>query len=81
MLYAFGLRPYMICGDVEGSGAVDIDDVVYLIQFIFANGPAPSPYQSGDVDLSDGVDIDDVVYLVEYTFMGGPEPCEPDRDK
>ena len=28
-------------GDVNVSGAVDIDDVVYLIQYIFAGGPAP----------------------------------------
>jgi hypothetical protein len=29
-------------GDVDCSGAVDIDDVVYLIAYIFAGGPPPS---------------------------------------
>lgn len=29
------------CGDVDLSGGVDIDDVVYLINFIFASGPPP----------------------------------------
>jgi uncharacterized protein (TIGR02145 family) len=35
-----------VCGDANGSGgdpAVDIDDVVYLINYIFAGGPAPDP--------------------------------------
>ncbi|MFH1893393.1 MAG: M6 family metalloprotease domain-containing protein [Candidatus Zixiibacteriota bacterium] len=64
-----------LCGDTDGSGAVDIDDVVYLIQYIFAGGPAPDPVAKGDVDCSGGVDIDDVVYLIGYIFAGGPAPC------
>lgn len=64
-----------VCGDADGSGGVDIDDVVYLINYIFAGGPAPAPVESGDVDCSGGVDIDDVVYLISFIFSGGPEPC------
>jgi len=33
-----------ICGDVDQSGGVDIDDVVYLIAYIFSGGPEPCPY-------------------------------------
>ncbi len=61
-------------GDVDASGEVDIDDVVYLIQYIFAGGPAPEPYFTGDADCSGTTDIDDVVFLIEYIFGGGPEP-------
>ncbi len=35
-----------VCGDANGSGgdpAVDIDDVVYLINYVFGGGPAPDP--------------------------------------
>jgi hypothetical protein len=32
--------PPYICGDADGSEGVDIDDVVYLINYIFAGGPA-----------------------------------------
>ena len=28
-------------GDVDGSGAVDISDTVYLLQYLFSGGPAP----------------------------------------
>ncbi len=67
--------PPFVCGDADASGAVDIDDVVYLINYIFAGGTAPVPYESGDADCSGDIDIDDVVYLINYIFAGGPEPC------
>jgi len=72
-----------VCGDADASGGVDIDDVVYLLNYIFAGGPAPDPSVSGDVDASGGVDIDDVVYLMNYIFAGGIDPvcqCEPVTD-
>ncbi|MFH1894023.1 MAG: dockerin type I repeat-containing protein [Candidatus Zixiibacteriota bacterium] len=70
---------YLI-GDCDGSGAVDIDDVVYVIQYIFAGGPPPDPIESGDVDCSGAIDIDDVVYLIQYIFGGGPPPGDPNND-
>jgi hypothetical protein len=63
------------CGDADGSSAVDIDDVVYLIGYIFSGGIAPLPVESGDADCSGSVDIDDVVYLISYIFSGGELPC------
>jgi len=73
-----GYLPSYICGDANVSGAVDIDDVVYLIAYIFSGGPEPVPYESGDTNCSGGVDIDDVVYLISYIFSGGFAPCDPD---
>jgi hypothetical protein len=74
-----GGREYM-CGDVDASVSVDIDDVVYLIAYIFSAGPPPDPYLSGDVNCSGSVDIDDVVYLIAYIFSGGPPPCDLNND-
>ena len=66
-----------ICGDADGSGELDIDDVVYLIQYIFSSGPEPVPYVCvGDCNGSGDVDIDDVVYLINYIFAGGPAPVD-----
>ncbi len=65
-----------LCGDADGSTNVDIDDVVFLITYIFGGGPEPEPLASGDADCSQFIDIDDVVYLISYIFSGGPEPCE-----
>lgn len=72
---SFDMMPTAICGDADGSGAVDIDDAVFLITYIFASGPAPSPIWTGDADCSGEIDIDDVVYLIAYIFSSGPAPC------
>jgi hypothetical protein len=69
-----------MCGDADGSEAVDIDDVVFLINFIFAGGPEPFPYEAGDVDCSGTIDIDDVVYIIGFIFSGGYAPCDTDGD-
>jgi aminopeptidase N len=63
-------------GDCDDSGGIDIDDVVFLINYIFAGGPAPNPIDAGDADCSGEVDIDDATYLIAYIFSGGPPPPE-----
>jgi hypothetical protein len=63
-------------GDCDGSGDIDIDDVVFLINYTFTGGPAPDPIEIGDVNCESGIDIDDIVYLIAYIFTGGPAPCE-----
>ncbi|GEM_PF-5004905 len=68
-----------LCGDVDGSGLVDIADVVYLVAFIFTHGPAPSPLAAADADCSGDVTIADCVYLISYIFSHGPQPCETCR--
>lgn len=69
------LDQQFLCGDADNSDAVDIDDVVYLVAYIFSGGAAPDPMQAGDPDCSGETDIDDVVYLVSYIFSAGPDPC------
>jgi len=68
------------CGDANYDDVVDIDDVVYLIEYIFTGGPEPVQWESGDVNCSEMIDIDDVVYLINYLFMGDSAPCDPDGD-
>ncbi len=64
-------------GDANGSGEIDIDDIVYIIAYIFQAGPAPVPeLAAGDPNCQSGVDIDDIVYLVAYIFQAGPPPCQ-----
>ncbi len=68
------------CGDADATDNVDIDDVVYAINYIFGDGPEPVPYESGDADCSGDIDIDDAVYLINYIFSGGNAPCDTDGD-
>jgi len=62
-------------GDANASGAVDIDDVTYIIAYVFSGGPEPLPMVAGDTNCSGDVDIDDIVYLLTYIFASGPAPC------
>jgi hypothetical protein len=68
------------CGDVDHLVPVDVDDVVFLVKYVFLSGFPPEPYHLGDVNCSGAVDIDDVVHLVGYVFGGGYMPCDTDGD-
>jgi hypothetical protein len=63
-------------GDVNADGFIDAGDLVFYINYLFANGPAPTPLEIGDVDCDGEVNIADVVYLSNYLFSAGPAPCE-----
>ncbi|HKC25766.1 MAG TPA: hypothetical protein VKF32_13550, partial [Thermoanaerobaculia bacterium] len=65
-------QPLCASGDVDGSGHVDVADVFYLINTLFAGGPPP--VCSGDFDASGHADVADVFYLINYLFAGGPPP-------
>ena len=59
-------------GDVNADGAIDIADVFYLINFLFASGPGPIGPADVNGDLT--TDIADVFYLINALFAGGPAP-------
>jgi hypothetical protein len=67
-------EPEFIRGDANGDKVVDMADAVYLINYLFIGGPAPSPIWVGDCNRDRKIDIADVVYLVNYLFIGGPPP-------
>jgi hypothetical protein len=61
-------------GDANGDGEIDIADVVYLVNYLFAGGSEPFPMEAGDTDCNGEVDIADVILLINYLFTGGPPP-------
>ena len=61
-------------GDCNSDLEVTAGDVVYLISYIYRNGPPPDPLCVGDVNDDDLIDAADVVYLIDYLFHGGPPP-------
>ncbi len=75
-----GCQSDYICGDPNISGGIDIDDIVYLIDYVFLGGMSPIPEVSGDANCSGAIDVDDLVYLIAYVFQGGAAPCDPDGD-
>ncbi|UCD93636.1 MAG: PKD domain-containing protein [Candidatus Zixiibacteriota bacterium] len=63
-----------LCGDADGSEALNILDVTYLVNYLYKNGPAPEPENIGDADGSGTINILDVTHIVNYLYKEGPEP-------
>jgi hypothetical protein len=59
-------------GDATGDGILDVSDIFYLINSLFAGGPAPVGW--ADMNNDGIVDIADVFYGINFLFAGGPKP-------
>jgi hypothetical protein len=68
-LGAFEQEPF---GDANGDGFVNVSDVFYLINFLFAGGPIP--LGRANADAIGGIDVLDVFYLINFLFAGGAAP-------
>ena len=62
-------------GDADCSGAYNILDVTYVINYLYKGGEAPRSSQGCDCNCSSSCDILDVTYMVNYLYKGGPSPC------
>jgi len=59
-------------GDANGDGAVNSSDIFFLINFLFASGPAP--IGSGDANSDGRVTSSDTFFLINFLFAAGPAP-------
>ncbi len=66
------VRAGCLIGDVDVDGSVNVNDVFYLINHLFAGGSAS--LGCADLNESGTVDVADVFYLINYLFAGGPPP-------
>jgi hypothetical protein len=64
-----------IYGDVDGSGRINIADVIYLVLYIFQGSAYPIDPYHGDMDCDGSCNIGDAIYLLNYIFASGPAPC------
>ncbi len=61
-------------GDLDGSAALNVSDLTYLVAFLFQGGPGPACEDHGDIDSSGSTNVSDLTYLVSFLFQGGPAP-------
>jgi hypothetical protein len=59
-------------GDANGDDKVDTADIFYLINTLFAGGPAP--IGDGDANGDGKTNVKDIFYLINYLFANGPPP-------
>jgi len=65
---------FLLPGDANGDGVVNIGDAVFLVSYIFAFGTEPSRLEAGDVNGDCSVNVGDAVYLISYIFKFGSPP-------
>ncbi|MGB8657288.1 MAG: hypothetical protein WCE90_05830 [Candidatus Zixiibacteriota bacterium] len=66
---------FYVSGDVTGDGSVTVSDVIFLTNYLFRAGRAPSPLYVGDVNCDSLVDVSDIIRLVNYLYQNGAAPC------
>ena len=60
--------------DADPDDQITISDLVYLVDYMFNNGPEPACFKEANLDGTSIIDVSDLVILVEYMFNGGPQP-------
>ena len=71
-----GAREYpYILGDANSDSSINVVDVVFVINYVYIDGPSPCPYHAADANCDGLADIEDVICLIKYLFLRGPLPC------
>jgi hypothetical protein len=69
-----------MCGDANGDGFKNLIDILYLIAFLYSDGPQPYPVmQAGDMNNDGDINLLDILYLIDniYGVPPGPDPVCP----
>lgn len=75
-LYAVNIFPAWAgsCGDANDDGGLGVGDAVFLINYIFRDGPEPSSLCIGDANCDGCTDVGDAVRVIDFIFRGGLPP-------
>ena len=65
---------WSVWGDASGDSLVDLSDILYLISYLYKDGPVPCIPETGDPSGDCIVDLSDLLYLISYLYKGGPAP-------
>ena len=67
-----------IRGNVDGDqgDAINVADLIHLVDYIFFGGLPPPCWEEGNVDgdAEESINVGDLTYLADYLFFGGPAP-------
>jgi hypothetical protein len=74
-----GSNPF-IRGDSNADGTVNLADGIYILQRLFASGPAVTCLDAGDANDDEGLNLADAIYIFQNLFANGPSPPAPYPD-
>ncbi|MBI5267821.1 MAG: hypothetical protein HY851_11380, partial [candidate division Zixibacteria bacterium] len=61
-------------GDVDNNSRYTMNDLAYLITYLYRGGPPPTTMETADVDRDGSANISDVTYLINFLYLNGPRP-------
>jgi hypothetical protein len=78
--------PFVLRGDCNGDGRLNISDVGFTLNYLFLGGSAPECALACDATGEGRLDISDPIYTLAFFFLGGPAPgsyphCEPGAEE
>jgi hypothetical protein len=77
--FIYGSGQVYIPGDANWRSGnsdcvVDINDALYVLNYLFRKGPCPHPMAAGDVNCDCIVNLNDAIFLLDYLFRNGSAP-------
>lgn len=72
--YTIHVAAACVSGDANADGVVNVGDVFFLINNLFAGGPNPPSAACANPNGIGGTTAADIFYLIKYLFAGGPAP-------
>ncbi len=63
------------CGDADGNGALNISDMVYMLNYLFEAGPPSPDFDIADFDSHQEWTVNDAAVILNCTFGG----CDPSQ--
>ncbi len=67
----------MDCGDVNDDGRANIGDAIFLINYLYRDGPFPDIFANADVSCDGELSLPDVLVLINFIFREGRLECCP----
>lgn len=64
-------------GDANHSGAVNVSDASFILNYLYQGGAAPPCLNEADANKDGIISSADASYLLNWLFSGGPAPPSP----
>ncbi len=64
-------------GDANGDDNVNVSDMIFILRYLFPDGPPPVCGDAADVNDDGALNLSDSVFGLAWLFSGGPPPPPP----
>ena len=72
--------PLFVRADADDNGAVQLTDGIFILNFLFIGGAAPTCGDAADADDNGALQLTDGIFILNFLFLGGAPPPTPGLD-